>query len=154
MIYPTTKATNYGRPSRTEVLANLGNAIHAQNAQQLHLQDAIQNLQPTSNVSLIHGHTTLTKFGDKPNANFSEWIDTFDRICIAEHNIDDNRKAQILPLLLSGNALEVYRDLDEDTKNNYQLAVTALKTSLQPAELARVKSVIRCATGKRVKVAP
>ena len=36
--------------------------------------------------------------------------DTFDRVSLAEQ-INDNRKAQTLPLLLTVNALEVYRDL-------------------------------------------
>ncbi|MCP4456758.1 MAG: retroviral-like aspartic protease [Cytophagales bacterium] len=78
----------------------------------------------------------LEPFRGGINASFADFHEQFERYA-KYFNWDEPEKLNKLPFFLEEHALDVYRDLTDAEKNNYDASIRALGQNLQPVALSK-----------------
>ena len=109
----------------------------------------------TPSVETVRRTGSMTNTPSKPivfpdifdgSIDFDDWLANL-KLCSEINNWDEDRKAQFLAVKLRGPALQVYADLAEENKGDFEVIVHALKerfSSLGQTNLYRAKLKTRC----------
>ena len=96
----------------------------------------------TSGASYNNVFNRIEKFDGKNDTDFASWLRTFERACTISQKRDDLVKGQLLMLCVTGQALAVAEQLEEEKKA--QQSFTELK--------ARLESVFNTTASKESKM--